>query len=70
MNQLEETKNGAKKVIKMTVITSVIRGLIVRVAIPIAMLYVSLIGQPDHALYQIHDADQYLLCYGGLVIQR
>ena len=50
MNKLEEAKEGAKKVMKMTVITGAIGGLIVLAAMPIVMRYASLTDQAMHYL--------------------
>jgi Na+-driven multidrug efflux pump len=50
MNKLEEAKEGAKKVMKMTVITGAIGGLIVLAAMPVVMRYASLTDQAMHYL--------------------
>lgn len=50
MNKLEEAKDGAKKVMKLTVVTGVIGGLIVLGAMPIVLRYATLTEQAMHYL--------------------
>ena len=50
MNKLDEAKDGAKKVMKLTVITGAIGGLIVLGAMPFVLRYASLTGQAMHYL--------------------
>ncbi len=50
MNKLEEAKDGAKKVMKLTVITGAIGGLIVLAAMPVVLRYASLTDQAMHYL--------------------
>ncbi len=50
MNKLEEAKDGAKKVMKLTVVTGVIGGLIVLGAMPIVLKYATLTEQAMHYL--------------------
>jgi len=50
MNKLEEAKDGAKKVMKLTVVTGVIGGLIVLGAMPIVLRYATLTDQAMHYL--------------------
>lgn len=50
MNKLEEAKEGAKKVMKLTVITGAVGGLIVLAAIPVVLRYASLSDQAMHYL--------------------
>ncbi len=49
-NKLEEAKAGAKKIMKLTVATGAIGGLIVLAAIPLVLKYASLTGQAMHYL--------------------
>ena len=49
-NKLEEAKEGGKKLMKLTVITGAIGGLIILAAIPLLMEYASLSGQAMHYL--------------------
>ena len=50
MNKLEEAKEGARKVMKLTVITGAVGGLIVLAAMPIVLRYASLTDQAMHYL--------------------
>lgn len=50
MNKLEEAKEGAKKVMKLTVITGAVGGLIVLAAMPVVLRYASLSDQAMHYL--------------------
>lgn len=50
MNRLEEAKDGAKKVMKLTVVTGVIGGVIVLAAMPAVLRYATLTGQAMHYL--------------------
>lgn len=50
MNKLEEAKEGAKKVMKLTVITGAVGGLIVLAAMPVVLRYASLTDQAMHYL--------------------
>lgn len=50
MNKLEEAKDGAKKVMKLTVITGVIGGLIIVGAMPVVLRYATLTEQAMHYL--------------------
>lgn len=50
MNKLEEAKEGARKVMKLTVITGTVGGLIVLAAMPIVLRYASLTDQAMHYL--------------------
>lgn len=49
-NKLEEAKDGAKKLIKLTVITGAIGGLIILAAAPLVLKYASLTEQAMHYL--------------------
>ncbi len=50
MNKLEEAKEGARKVMKLTVITGAVGGLIVLAAMPVVLCYASLTEQAMHYL--------------------
>ena len=50
MNKLEEAKEGARKVMKLTVITGAVGGLIVLAAMPVVLRYASLTEQAMHYL--------------------
>lgn len=50
MNKLEEAKDGARKVMKLTVVTGIIGGVIVLGAMPIVLRYATLTDQAMHYL--------------------
>lgn len=50
MNKLEEAKAGAKKLMKLTVVTGIIGGFIVLASIPLVLKYASLTEQAMHYL--------------------